>query len=210
MASSSDSSRCIDNKYRCIKAEEASQMILFDSESDDDRSSDIQNLDLELDSLRDCASQSKSSKKRKEPALDSDQNLLTDKFRKCFYPFQELSIDEMVIGFRGRWQYKMFNATKPSKYHIKTFGLCDSAMMMKWFLHKEKTMLCVAFKDKKAKKNVIMVSTDAEVGTAKVNDVDKPSMVDTYNRNMNGCDKLDRKVTYYCVFERKTIKWWKK
>ncbi|KAI8793826.1 piggyBac transposable element-derived protein 4 [Biomphalaria glabrata] len=33
----------------------------------------------------------------------------------------------MVIGFRGRWQYKMFNATKPSKYHIKTFGLCDSA-----------------------------------------------------------------------------------
>uniref|UniRef100_A0A2C9KFX3 PiggyBac transposable element-derived protein domain-containing protein n=1 Tax=Biomphalaria glabrata TaxID=6526 RepID=A0A2C9KFX3_BIOGL len=205
----------------------------------------------------------------------------------------------MVIGFRGRWQYKMFNATKPSKYHIKTFGLCDSATgyvgdiltyfgantsynpdadkdggqavqvfdtllqhvgtghkifadrfyttrklinyllqkkqyytgtlnvnrlgfpkavkslisqheEMKWFLHKEKTMLCVAFKDKKAKKNVIMVSTDAEVGTAKGNDVDKPSMVDTYNRNMNGCDKLDQKVTYYCVFERKTIKWWKK
>ena len=30
------------------------------------------------------------------------------------------SVDEMVIGFRGRWK------NKPSKYHIKTFGLCDS------------------------------------------------------------------------------------
>ena len=32
----------------------------------------------------------------------------------------------MVIGFHGRWQYKQFNASKQSKYHIKTFGLCDS------------------------------------------------------------------------------------
>ena len=32
----------------------------------------------------------------------------------------------MVIGYKGRWKYKQYNASKPSKYHIKTFGLCDS------------------------------------------------------------------------------------
>ena len=32
----------------------------------------------------------------------------------------------MVIGFTGRWAYKQNNASKPSKYHIKTFCLCDS------------------------------------------------------------------------------------
>ena len=38
----------------------------------------------------------------------------------------DLSIDEMVIPFKGRWKYKQYNPNKPSKYHIKTFGLCDS------------------------------------------------------------------------------------
>ena len=39
---------------------------------------------------------------------------------------KDLSLDEMVVGFKGRFRYKQYNATKPSKYHIKTFGLCDS------------------------------------------------------------------------------------
>ena len=32
----------------------------------------------------------------------------------------------MVIGYQGGWKLKQFNASKSSKYHIKTFGLCDS------------------------------------------------------------------------------------
>ena len=32
----------------------------------------------------------------------------------------------MVIGYKGRWKYEQFNTAKPKKYHIKTFGLCDS------------------------------------------------------------------------------------
>ena len=33
----------------------------------------------------------------------------------------------MVVGFKGRWKFKQYNASKPSKYHIKSFGLCDAS-----------------------------------------------------------------------------------
>ncbi|GFS05777.1 PiggyBac transposable element-derived protein 4 [Elysia marginata] len=32
----------------------------------------------------------------------------------------------MIVGYKGRWKYKQINASKPHKYHIKSFGLVDS------------------------------------------------------------------------------------
>ena len=58
-----------------------------------------------------------------EPFIES----LQAQFQTAFYPGREVSIDDMVIGYNGRWRNKQFNSSKPSKYHIKTFGLCDSA-----------------------------------------------------------------------------------
>ncbi|GFO33718.1 PiggyBac transposable element-derived protein 4 [Plakobranchus ocellatus] len=58
-----------------------------------------------------------------EPFLES----LVASFQAAYYPSKELSIDEMVIGFHGRWKNKQLYASKPSKYHIKTFGLCESS-----------------------------------------------------------------------------------
>lgn len=31
------------------------------------------------------------------------------------------------MGWKGRWKYKQFNASKPHKYHVKSFGLVDSS-----------------------------------------------------------------------------------
>jgi hypothetical protein len=59
--------------------------------------------------------------------IEQFMNLLLCKFRKAFYLFQELSIDEMVIGYKGRWKFKQLNGSKPNKYHSKTFGLYDGA-----------------------------------------------------------------------------------
>ncbi|CAG5119012.1 unnamed protein product [Candidula unifasciata] len=53
-------------------------------------------------------------------------NNLVAKFQSAFYPYENLSVDEMVIGFKVRFHAKQYNAAKPHKYHIKTFGLCDS------------------------------------------------------------------------------------
>lgn len=53
-------------------------------------------------------------------------NSLVANYKSSFYPFENVSIDEMVVGFRGRFHARQYNASKPSKYHIKTFGVCDS------------------------------------------------------------------------------------
>jgi len=64
----------------------------------------------------------KSKKDKIEPFL----NTLLKNFQAAFYPWEDLSIDEMVVKWKGRSKYKMYNPNKPEKYHIKTFGLCDS------------------------------------------------------------------------------------
>ena len=51
---------------------------------------------------------------------------LLGRFQAAFYPYENVSIDEMVIGFKGRFHAKQYNSKKPKKYHIKTFGICDS------------------------------------------------------------------------------------
>lgn len=48
------------------------------------------------------------------------------KVQDAFYPGKNLSIDEMVVKWKGRSKYKMYNPKKPEKYHIKTFRVCDS------------------------------------------------------------------------------------
>lgn len=52
--------------------------------------------------------------------------MLCSNFTDAFTPFMNISVDEMIIGFKGCWKYRQFNATKPKKYHIKGFGLVDS------------------------------------------------------------------------------------
>ena len=58
--------------------------------------------------------------------IEQFMNRLIENFQVSFYPCEQVAIDEMVIGWKGHWKYKQYNASKPSKY-IKTFGLCDSA-----------------------------------------------------------------------------------
>ncbi|RUS72539.1 hypothetical protein EGW08_019706 [Elysia chlorotica] len=54
-------------------------------------------------------------------------NLLVTKFNAAFTPFQYVSIDEMVVGFKGRFGSRQYNASKPKKHHIKSYGLVDSS-----------------------------------------------------------------------------------
>ena len=62
------------------------------------------------------------SKEKIEPFM----NRVIKNFQAAFYPYEDVAIDEMVVGYKGRWKYKMYNPSKPSKFHIKTFGLCNS------------------------------------------------------------------------------------
>ncbi|KAK3771434.1 hypothetical protein RRG08_011369 [Elysia crispata] len=235
------------------------------------------------------------SQEKIEPFL----NKLTKAFQTAFYPEKNLSIDEMVIGFHGRWQYKQFNASKPSKYHIKIFGLCDSQtgyvsniftyygsqtayhpdldpkcsqaikvfekllrplqkghhifadrfytsmpllrylrskgfhytgtvdtrrkdfprdiktlkldfLQIKWYATQDNWLLLSAFRDKKAQKTVVVATTDGEVGTREIRRrrevIHKPSCIDEYNQNMNGCNRADQQIQYYGLHKRKSCK----
>ena len=62
-------------------------------------------------------------------------NNMCRKFQEAFYPFENVSIDEMVVKYQGRLRYKQYNPSKPEKYHIKTFGVCDSTTGYAYNLH---------------------------------------------------------------------------
>ena len=48
-------------------------------------------------------------------------------FQANYHPYEAVSIDEMVIGWKGRFKHKTSNANKPKKHHIRMYGLCDRA-----------------------------------------------------------------------------------
>ena len=53
-------------------------------------------------------------------------NLLVGNFKKYMNPSSNLSVDETMIGFRGRFGAKQYIPNKPTKYGVKAFTLADS------------------------------------------------------------------------------------
>ena len=61
--------------------------------------------------------------------LDKVQILLDaliSRFKKNMHPSSNLSVDETMVGFRGRFGAKQYIPNKPTKYGIKAFTLADS------------------------------------------------------------------------------------
>lgn len=47
-------------------------------------------------------------------------------FKKFYSPAKQLSIDEALLGFKGRLSYKQYIPLKRSRFGIKLYGLCSS------------------------------------------------------------------------------------
>lgn len=74
--------------------------------------------------------------------------------------------------------------------------------------------LVTAWKPKKKKKNIFMLTTGhtskfISVPTQQKPDQQKPEVIHFYNQSMNGVDLSDQLSVYYC-FNRKSVKWWRK
>ena len=52
---------------------------------------------------------------------------LVPKFRQHYFPSRHISIDETMIGFRGRFGSRQYMPQKPTKWGIKAFTMADSA-----------------------------------------------------------------------------------
>ena len=53
-------------------------------------------------------------------------DILIGRFRRFFYPQEDLSIDEGMLAWKGRVKFKVYNPAKPTKYGIKSYMLCES------------------------------------------------------------------------------------
>jgi hypothetical protein len=62
----------------------------------------------------------------------SEPELLTEKFRSCYEPSKQLSLDEGTCGFKGRVAFRVYNKDKPKKWGIKLYELCDSENGFCW------------------------------------------------------------------------------
>ena len=57
-------------------------------------------------------------KETKKEKIKLFLNLLLQMFQNAFYTGQDFSLDEMVVKWKGRSNYKMYKPAKPEKYHI--------------------------------------------------------------------------------------------
>ena len=54
-------------------------------------------------------------------------NALVSNFKRYMHPSSNLSVDEIMVGFRGRFGAKQYMPNKPTKYGIKAFTIAYSA-----------------------------------------------------------------------------------
>ena len=57
------------------------------------------------------------------------RNILTETketFKRFFVPRQELSVDECMVGLKGRLLFKQYMPAKPSKWSMKVWTICDA------------------------------------------------------------------------------------
>ena len=53
-------------------------------------------------------------------------NFLDTKFQECFVPSREISVDESVVGFKGKISFLTYNPNKPTKWGIRIYVLADA------------------------------------------------------------------------------------
>lgn len=72
----------------------------------------------------DCRSE-RNSQDKFAPLRQVFEEIVT-KFRANYSSGSELTVDEQLVSFRGRCPFKMFIPSKPGRYGIKLWALCDS------------------------------------------------------------------------------------
>ena len=64
-------------------------------------------------------------------------DLLIENFQKSYIPSRELSLDESMIGFKGRLGFIQYMPKKPTKWGLKAFILADgvTGYALNWKLY---------------------------------------------------------------------------
>jgi hypothetical protein len=74
---------------------------------------------------------------------------------RSFIPYENVTIDEQLVAFRGRCSFRMFMKSKPAKYGLKLWALCDSTSSYALKLQVEMSLYyCLLYKKQIIIKNV--------------------------------------------------------
>ena len=58
--------------------------------------------------------------------IDGLTGMLLDRWQKAYYPGRDVSVDEMMIAFKGRCQFIVYHPQKPHKWGLQAWTLSDS------------------------------------------------------------------------------------
>ena len=62
-------------------------------------------------------------------------NMITNSFKTVFTPYQTISVDESIIGFKGRLSWVQYMPKNPTKWGIKLWVASDSVTGYVWNFH---------------------------------------------------------------------------
>ncbi|GBO11269.1 PiggyBac transposable element-derived protein 4 [Araneus ventricosus] len=85
---------------------------------------------LHFQSSNDSEDESPSNNKLKK--IGEFHSMLMQRFQSTYIPKQEISIDESLIGYKGRLGWKQYIPTKRSRFGVKLFQLCESESGYIW------------------------------------------------------------------------------
>ncbi|KAG5861670.1 hypothetical protein JTB14_008115 [Gonioctena quinquepunctata] len=54
-------------------------------------------------------------------------DMFVENFKRKMYPGSHMTVDEQLLGFRDRAPFRVYMKSKPDKYGIKLWALCDAA-----------------------------------------------------------------------------------
>jgi len=83
----------------------------------------------------DAAARRRTSSTDKVAPIRDVFELFVKSFQDCYIPNDNLTVDEQLVTFRGRCPFRQFIPSKPGKYGIKIWALCDSVTSYVYNMH---------------------------------------------------------------------------
>ncbi|XP_076331734.1 uncharacterized protein LOC143236927 [Tachypleus tridentatus] len=124
-------------------------------------------------------------------------NLCESKHLAVYAPQRELSIDESIIKFKGRVHLGQYLLSKPTRWGIKQFALCEN-----------KSGYALKFITYCGKNTIVPVAGYSVIETlGGYRNTRKPLIAETYNQHVGGVDIMDQNLGTF-MYPHKSAKWY--
>ncbi len=107
-----------------------------------------------------------------------------------YNPGPEVTVDERLVAFRGRCNFKQYMPKKPAKYGIKMWTVCDAKNSYAWNMQVYTGKLSSGVPEKNQGKRVVLEVTEGLQGHTVI------------------CNNFLRCITLVQNYKKKQSPWW--